>query len=391
LLAVGCISLMAMNTPALGDPASRDAEPTPRAARQSYAERVVAASKPVFGWPALVKEARKYIGTNPTNRSRLWCATFMNLVLANLGYPGTNSDAAKSFAFYVRRISKPAVGAIAVLTRGKRRGHVGVVNGVGANGNPVIISGNHNKRVGVGVYPRSRVIAYVMPTGRGSPRPAARQAAPTRALEARRPDGDLAAKQAELVLGRPARHIDVAAEAQWIDRRAGERLHVRDRCKIDDRKYLLRHVGKTVVAAAQHPGRPAQVHGAVMREELFDRRAPFRCPQITARGLAAFPPDGQGIAGLIKVGAQRCQPFIAHQHQEALLGEIGGLFGVEADRPVFDGVEPVGGHALARRQQSARQRLRRETLHGIAVERLDRGLVSHGSGNAAGCVNRPES
>ena len=118
------------------------------------------------GWPALVAEARKYMGTNPTDRKRLWCATFMNFVLAKLGYAGTNSDAAKSFAYYGQRISAPRIGAIAVLTRGKRGGHVGVVSGVDPHGNPIIISGNHNDRVGEGVYPRSRVIAYVMPTER---------------------------------------------------------------------------------------------------------------------------------------------------------------------------------------------------------------------------------
>ena len=122
--------------------------------------------KPPFGWPALVAEARKYMGTNPTARSRLWCATFMNMVLAKSGYSGTNSDAARSFASYGRRISEPKVGAIAVLTRGKRGGHVGVVSGIDSHGNPIIISGNHNKRVGEAVYARSRVIAYVMPTDR---------------------------------------------------------------------------------------------------------------------------------------------------------------------------------------------------------------------------------
>jgi uncharacterized protein (TIGR02594 family) len=118
--------------------------------------------------PALVAEARKYIGTNPTDRKRLWCATFMNFVLRKLGYSGTNSDAARSFAYYGRRISAPRVGAIAVLTRGRRGGHVGVVSGTDKNGDPIIISGNHNKLVGEGVYSRSRVIAYVMPTERRS-------------------------------------------------------------------------------------------------------------------------------------------------------------------------------------------------------------------------------
>jgi uncharacterized protein (TIGR02594 family) len=123
--------------------------------------------RPMFGWPTLVTEARKYLGTNPTARSRLWCATFMNMVLAKTGYAGTGSDAAKSFASYGRRINEPQVGAIAVLNRGKNGGHVGIVTGIDANGNPIIISGNHGKRVGEGTYPRSRVIAYVLPTGRG--------------------------------------------------------------------------------------------------------------------------------------------------------------------------------------------------------------------------------
>ncbi|MGE0565528.1 MAG: TIGR02594 family protein [Pseudolabrys sp.] len=121
--------------------------------------------RPMLGWPALVTEARKYLGTNPTNRSRLWCATFMNMVLHRVGYPGTGSDAARSFASYGRRINEPRVGAIAVLTRGKRGGHVGVVTGLDPRGNPIIISGNHGRKVGVGIYPKRRVIAYVMPVG----------------------------------------------------------------------------------------------------------------------------------------------------------------------------------------------------------------------------------
>ena len=143
LLAIGCIAMLTASLPASGEPS-------------------------LFGKPSLVSEARKYMGTNPTARKKLWCATFMNMVLAKAGYAGTNSDAAKSFAYYGRRINEPRVGAIAVLARGKRGGHVGVVSGVDSHGNPIIISGNHNKRVGEAVYPRARVIAYVMPTDRRS-------------------------------------------------------------------------------------------------------------------------------------------------------------------------------------------------------------------------------
>jgi uncharacterized protein (TIGR02594 family) len=189
VLVGGCIVLAALSIPAYSLPASKQSThvkpPLPMAKPKQAAQRPVAApaprarsapveqvslsanmAKPALGWPALVVEARKYMGTNPTARSRLWCATFMNMVLAKVGYAGTNSDAAKSFAYYGRRISEPRVGAIAVLTRGKNGGHVGVVSGIDSSGNPVIISGNHNKRVGEAIYARSRVIAYVMPTDR---------------------------------------------------------------------------------------------------------------------------------------------------------------------------------------------------------------------------------
>ena len=131
----------------------------PQLARGSSYRRPVA-------WPALVTEARKYIGTNPTAMQRRWCARFLNLVLNKTGYRGTGSDAARSFASYGRRINEPRIGAIAVLTRGKNQnlGHVGIVTGVDGNGNPVIISGNHGRRVAESIYPRSRVVAYVMPT-----------------------------------------------------------------------------------------------------------------------------------------------------------------------------------------------------------------------------------
>jgi uncharacterized protein (TIGR02594 family) len=127
--------------------------------------RGAAVSSSVAAGLVLVAEARRYLGTNPTHRKRLWCATFMNFILAKLGYAGTHSEAARSFLHYGRRLSGPRIGAIAMLSRGKDGGHVGVVTGIDAHRNPILISGNFNRRVGIGVYPRSRVIAYVMLTG----------------------------------------------------------------------------------------------------------------------------------------------------------------------------------------------------------------------------------
>jgi len=73
--------------------------------------------------------------------------------------------------------------------------------------------------------------------------------------------------------------------------------------------------------------------------------------------------DGQGMARLIELGPQRGQPLIAHQHQEADFGEIGGGGGIEAASAVLDGVEPVGRQGAADRQLGAGQRLWRQSLN----------------------------
>ncbi len=110
----------------------------------------------------LISEARRYLGGNPTGRASLWCARFMNMVLARTGHRGTGSDAASSFASYGHRVSGPQVGAIAVMGR-RGGGHVGIITGIGASGNPVMISGNNGNRVREAPISRSRIYAYVMP------------------------------------------------------------------------------------------------------------------------------------------------------------------------------------------------------------------------------------
>ena len=110
----------------------------------------------------VVAEARRHIGTNPTNRRSLWCGAFMNLVLQRTGHkPGGNL--ARGYASYGQRISGPQVGALAIMSRGRGGGHVGVVSGIDPSGNVIVVSGNHNNTVAESVYPRSRILAYVMP------------------------------------------------------------------------------------------------------------------------------------------------------------------------------------------------------------------------------------
>lgn len=54
--------------------------------------------------------------------------------------------------------SPGCIGCIAVMTR-KGGGHVGIV--IGYNGkNPILLSGNHNRRVAVGEYPIRRIVAF---------------------------------------------------------------------------------------------------------------------------------------------------------------------------------------------------------------------------------------
>ncbi len=123
----------------------------------------VAMNATAFGSPGLVDQARRYIGSNPTSRSSLWCARFLNMLLEQSGHSGTGSDMASSFASFGRRVPGPQVGAIAVMWRGQRGGHVGIVSGIDEQGNPIVISGNYNGRVAEHAYPRGRIYAYVMP------------------------------------------------------------------------------------------------------------------------------------------------------------------------------------------------------------------------------------
>jgi uncharacterized protein (TIGR02594 family) len=150
-------------------PAERRANAKLRTGRHRYARaeaRVAAQSHAHsayggFSNDALVAEARRYIGTNPTGRSHLWCGAFMDMILKETGHKG-GGNLALGYEHYGHRVAGPVVGAIAVMSR-HGGGHVGVVSGIDANGNPIIISGNHNHTVAEAVYPRSRIAAYVMP------------------------------------------------------------------------------------------------------------------------------------------------------------------------------------------------------------------------------------
>jgi uncharacterized protein (TIGR02594 family) len=142
--------------------ADTQASYNPNANSGGMANNGMAASGGFGGGSGLVSEARRYVGGNPTGRGSLWCARFMNMVLQKTGHQGTGSDMANSFAHYGTRVSGPQVGAIAVMGR-RGGGHVGIITGVDAQGNPIMISGNNGNRVREAPISRGRIYAYVMP------------------------------------------------------------------------------------------------------------------------------------------------------------------------------------------------------------------------------------
>jgi uncharacterized protein (TIGR02594 family) len=358
VLVAGCICLLGLSVPALGLPKQKGAEQQQRAkvsgkpapgkiagkkqknkvtqrvlsvqtkarhAREERAARLVSLpisetpKRPLLGWPALVSEARKYMGTNPTSRSRLWCATFMNMVLAKVGYSGTNSDAAKSFAQYGRRISEPRIGAIAVLTRGRTGGHVGVVSGVDNQGNPIIISGNHGKRVGEAIYPRSRVIAYVMPSGDRS-EPTTQLAARGQPNERRAPsDGGIESPITELLAAieaeqnRSDRPLPVATQALSAQARASEPRAQESRAResrvmvragtlpLDPALAELLGVSEKTRARAQAPAQPPQaaapqaVRSPMPVAAPVQRQRQVQQVQESSGRMASAIPGGYGL------------------------------------------------------------------------------------------------
>ena len=166
----------------LGPSAASDArKPPPEQQRVAYDAPVVIDEPMSIGRRRWVEEAAKYQGLGSPEAllealrhmgagakslglpASLWCADFMNLVLRKSGLNATGSRAALSYLKYGRKIDEPRVGAIAVFSRGSNSGHIGIVRGTDGNGNPIIVSGNHNHKVAEAVYPKSRVLAYVVP------------------------------------------------------------------------------------------------------------------------------------------------------------------------------------------------------------------------------------
>lgn len=124
--------------------------------------RVASWEAPSFSWFAsagsLVSRMERDLGTNPTGWARVWCGQYLGMIARSLGMtPPAGFPLAVAWARFGVP-AHPAPGMVAVMKH-----HVGVVRRVLDNGRVEIISGNHNRRVGIGVYPTNRVIAWRAP------------------------------------------------------------------------------------------------------------------------------------------------------------------------------------------------------------------------------------
>ena len=142
-----------------------DVTPAETMARSRSDAAAIASSVP--GAAAILLEALRHRGNNAKQLglpTQLWCADFMNLVLRKAGAKGTNSRAARSFLNFGTKIEGPRVGAIVIFRRGgPLNGHVGIVRGTDGKGNPIVISGNSGRIVRESMYPKERVLGYMMP------------------------------------------------------------------------------------------------------------------------------------------------------------------------------------------------------------------------------------
>ena len=117
----------------------------------------VAAPLDIRTAPQLIAVAQRYIGARRfTAHARAWCADALGVWLHKAGYSNTGDGRAISYLRY----GHPApmrVGAIAVLKH-----HVGIVADVTPRG-VVLLSGNHGRKVGYGLYSARRILAFRWP------------------------------------------------------------------------------------------------------------------------------------------------------------------------------------------------------------------------------------
>lgn len=100
-----------------------------------------------------------------------WCASFVSAVLELDGIASARSAWARSYESWGDDVSVAVIlGAIAVLERGPKSGHVGFVAGRDAGGHVMLLGGNQSDMVRISPFDTQRVLSYRWPKGRPLPK-----------------------------------------------------------------------------------------------------------------------------------------------------------------------------------------------------------------------------
>lgn len=95
-----------------------------------------------------------------------WCSAFVNWVMKQAGYKGTNLANARSWLDWGAPLAKPVPGCVVILRRGAPpSGHVGLYVSDVASDFIKVLGGNQGDQVKYSNVPKEDVIGYRWPAG----------------------------------------------------------------------------------------------------------------------------------------------------------------------------------------------------------------------------------
>lgn len=128
----------------------------------TIAKRELGTEEIIGGSNSRIEEYLRTTGKNTTDETP-WCSAFVNWVMSQAGYKGTNSALAHSWADWGDPVAPGTLGSIVVFTRGKG-GHVGFCVGYDSRtGNIKLLGGNQSDKVRISNYSNRNVISWRWP------------------------------------------------------------------------------------------------------------------------------------------------------------------------------------------------------------------------------------
>ena len=194
-------------------------------------------------------------------------------------------------------------------------------------------------------------------------------------------EGDVAgfdspADPVELAPGGKPLDIDVAAEAERMDRRADVAFEVAERGEVDEREALRLVSEKEWPGARSTLAGPRRSAAAKSSKKASIARRPASVSRLPS---ATTMPSRLTVRMPVASSKRRRElgeALVPHQHEKGDLGQVRGRGRIEARGTVLDRVGAVEGNRLVRHQIDGRQWLGGQALDWIAVECGDPGGLS---------------